>query len=221
MTARVRIADVALILRGAVPANTTPHGSGPRFFGISEITSNGHTIRFPEAGTDLSKGVYLEEGDVVVALMGRLGQATQIGPEHVGAVLGRECAVVRIQQPKSTVTASWVAACTQTAAFRDYAERNASGTTMPRLPIAALGHFEIPVPPLARQRHVEKLLTRFDEALRASHQTVEVLERLRSIELELELQEATRPIPPTVGASAAESARSLDRAEVQAESEGS
>lgn len=195
------LGEIAMILRGTVPAKPTDSDDGVPFFGITEITAGGiGDLRRVELDDDVTlKGktaaearggpVVLERGDVVVALMSNIGQAALVSPRHAGAVLGRECALVR---PTDDLTSAWIYAWTQSAQFRDQATQHTSGSTMPRLSYRALGDLLIPVPSLDRQRDAEELLADFDGALSKVVQVQSYLTELRTLEIELLLGDPGR-----------------------------
>lgn len=192
------LGDIATVLRGTVPAKPTDSDDGVPFFGITEITAGGTgDLRRVDLGgdaalkarksTDAGGGpVAVQSGDVVVALMSNIGQAALVSPRHAGAVLGRECALIR---PADEVTGAWIYAWTQSTQFRDQVTRHTSGSTMPRLSYRALADMVVPVPPDDQQLRAEQLLADFDDALRKIDAVRAYLTELRTLELELLLGE--------------------------------
>ena len=191
------LGEVATILRGTVPSRPTDSEDGSPFFGISEISAGGVA---PLRRVDLDDGatpgaqttatarvgpVILEPGDVAVALMGNIGQSALVAPRHAGAVLGRECALIR--PGLADISGAWIYVWTQSAHFRDQVLRHTSGTTMPRLSYRALTDLTIPVASGERQRATEALLEEFDAALRKLGQVQSYLTELRTLEIELVL----------------------------------
>lgn len=181
------LGDVATITRGTVPAKPTDSEDGVPFFGIAEISAGGTgapRLVEPDEG---KPPTILRAGDVVVALMSNIGQSALITSRHEGAVLGRECAVIRPAGPE--VNGAWIYVWTQSAQFRDQAVRHASGSTMPRLSYRALSNLTIPVPPLERReellRDAQQLLEEFDSALWKVGQLQSYLTELRTLEVEL------------------------------------
>ena len=188
------LGEIAMILRGTVPAKPTDSDTGVPFFGIAEITAGGfgelRRVDLEEEPTAKGKTladsrggpVAVQRGDVVVALMSNIGQAALVAPRHEGAVLGRECALIR---PTDDVSSAWVYVWTQSAQFRDQAIRHTSGTTMPRLSYRALPDLMVPVAPVDRQLHAEEVLADFDDALSKVGEVRAYLAELRTLELEL------------------------------------
>ena len=163
-----RLGDVTLALRGRVPANTEPHADGPRFFGIAEISArSAEAPRYVAGDADLENSVILVEGDVVMALLGKIGDATVINATAADSVLGRECVALRVTPP-ADIRPAWLCEWMSSEEFRFQVAQHTTGTTMARLPIRALENFTLTVPPLEAQVAIEELAHRFDAAI-ASH----------------------------------------------------
>jgi restriction endonuclease S subunit len=183
-----RLADVADIIRGLVPAKPTDTDEGVPFFGIAEITSGGvGPMRFVVPTDVDEKAQYLEEGDVVVALLSSIGESALVTRSHSGAVLGRECAVLRAHQ--SDVLGAWLYAWTQSASFRQQVQARVSGSTMPRLSPSALAEFLVPIPALSEQERIRNMLEGFDTAISSANTVLANLMELRRVEVDLALSQ--------------------------------
>lgn len=186
------INEVATLLRGITPAKTVDGLEPVPFFGLTEITAHGRVSRAPEPMLDLSDAVRLQDGDIVVALMGNLGAAAVVRGAAAGAVLGRECAALRLRLA-TPVMPEWVALALASEPMKAHIATLASGATMPRLPIRALGELLLPVPPVEYQRQITGRLARLDKAITAQQDLVAALGKLRDAEAALasaELMEA-------------------------------
>ncbi len=177
------LGDVATILRGTVPAKPTDSEDGVPFYGIAEISAGGTGAQRLVEPDDGKPPTILHAGDVVVALMSNIGQSALLTSRHEGAVLGRECAVIRPAGPEAT--GAWIYVWTQSAQFRDQAVRHTSGSTMPRLSYRALSDLTIPIPSLEQQGGAEQMLDEFDSALWKVGQLRSYLTELRTLEVEL------------------------------------
>lgn len=178
----VRLGDLATTLQGRVPARTTDDQDGQRFFGMAEIS--GHQPRVVEPQIDLSGALYLEPGDVVVALLGEVGKSAMVDRRSVGAVLGRECAVLRVTA-EDRVLSAWLYAWTQSPHFKTQIAQHVSGATMPRVSVRALKEFVLPLPPLPQQHELADRIDVLNAILAAMTQMVRDLEDLRGAELQL------------------------------------
>ncbi len=188
MTA-VRLGDLATVFKGRVAAKTVADGDGPRFFGIAEISAHGATApRYVDPVADLDEAVFLQPGDIVVALLGDIGNAVMVNERAAGAVLGRECAALRVTAA-GHVLPSWLYAWTASQEFKSQVMLHTSGTTMPRVSTRAIEDFTLPLPSLDRQRELEQLVDRFDAALTATATALQHMEELRTLEMDLAVAE--------------------------------
>lgn len=185
MSSTHRLGHLVTVLKGRDAANTVSDPTGPRFFGIAEISARSATApRYLPEDLSLEDSVLLHEGDVVVALLGNIGNATLVPRTAEGSVLGRECVALRITSPELVLPA-WLCAWTDSQEFTSQVVQHATGTTMPRLGARALENFTITVPPLASQSRLDELVHRFDTAIAAATRTLQQLEGLRAAELQL------------------------------------
>jgi type I restriction enzyme, S subunit len=185
MSGTCRLGDFTLALRGRVAANTEPNADGPRFFGIAEISAHGTgSPRYVTADTDLEKSVVLAEGDVVVALLGKIGESAVICASAADSVLGRECVALRVTTP-GAVRPAWLCEWMNSEECRFQVSQHTTGTTMERLPVRALENFTITIPPLDDQIIVEELAHRFDQTIAATAASLQELKALRVAEMQL------------------------------------
>lgn len=189
MSRTYRLRDLTQALRGRVAANTVSEPAGPRFFGIAEISARGRSApRYVVGDTEDGTAVILDEGDVVVALLGNIGDATVVDSDGAGALLGRECVALRVTSP-GVIRPAWLCAWMNSTESKSQVAQNVTATTMPRLPIRALETFTVTVPPVDTQLEIEKLSRRFDAAIGATATTLQQLEALGSAELQLAMAE--------------------------------
>lgn len=185
MSTEYRLHDLAAILRGRVPANTVPEASGPRFFGLAEITARGHAEpRYVPQDADLEGAIELQKGDLVVALMGNIGDAALIDTSSAGSILGRECAAIRVKVT-ALVRPAWLCAWMISEECKSQVATETTGTTMPRLSPSAVEKFTVTVPVMQKQHDVEDLVQKFDAAIATTATTLQHLQELRAAELQL------------------------------------
>jgi len=175
------------------PAKTTTVPDTPVFFGLEEISHGGVISRYIEPELDLRRAVYLEHGDVVLALLGNIGAAAVVSDAAAGAILGRECAALRLRPGEPRITPQWLRLALGASPFRLHARAMATGTTMPRLSSRALGEMTIPVPPSEVQRDLVDRMAKFDDAIEAQRTLLNSLVALRGAEIELSMNELTDP----------------------------
>lgn len=185
MSSAYRLGNLTHALKGRVPAKPVPDEDGPRFFGIAEISARGRaTPRYVAIGSDADDAAVLAQGDVVVALLGNIGDATVVDDTAAGAVLGRECVALRITAP-DVLLPEWLCAWMSSEECSSQVAQHTTGTTMPRLSPRALETFTLTLPPVDQQREVAELVHRFDAALAVTTITLQHLESLRASELQL------------------------------------
>ncbi len=185
MTDHLAIGQFANVLRGTVPANISEIPTVDRFFGIAEISSGGVLKRSPASETDLAHVIRLQENDVVVALLGRVGDVAIVNAEAEGAVLGRECAAIRLREGETRVCAEWLIVVMRSTQFRGAAGVAVGGVTMPRLSVKALTELTIPIPSLQTQHAIAHRVRSIGAALDAHRELVEALGNLRDTEIDL------------------------------------
>jgi type I restriction enzyme, S subunit len=180
-----RLGDLVDLFRGRLPANTVSEPEGPRFFGLAEITARGQSApRYVERDADIGAVSFLEEGDIVMALLGNIGDAALVDASAAGTVLGRECVALRVKAP-NVVRPVWLSAWLTSEEFKSQMEKNTTGSTMPRLSTNALPNFTVTVPPIQKQAEIEGLVQRFDVAIATTATTLQQLQELRAAELQL------------------------------------
>lgn len=178
------LGSVAAVLRGSAPPSLKDSENGVPLFGLAEVAADhSRQRRFVDRDELGSHAVLLQAGDTVVALAGDGVRSRLVTSDHEGAVLGRECAVVRPTSPE--LTAEWTYIWTQSSLFRDQVSRHTVGTTLPRLNFRALQSFKIPVPPLEDQHRAADMLQELDDAIATVDAVSTRLEELRELRLDL------------------------------------
>ncbi len=188
MAQRMPLRTVAYVFRGTVPANTVETPTDIRFFGMAEVTTSGSAApRYVAEDVDLrTPPVWLETGDVVVATAGKPpGRAALVGPSQSGAVLGRECAVIRPKARPGQLLGGWFAAWTHTQDYLDQVEANTTGSTIRRLSVRALEEFLVPVPHIDEQLRIQDLIQGIDRTIMLGRQAMDQLEQLKEVEVDL------------------------------------
>ena len=181
-----RLSELTIALRGRTAATTVSEPAGPAFFGMAEIAARAaETTRYLSPEVDLDGAVLLETGDVVVALLDKIGASAVINAQTAGSVLGRECVALRITSPE--LRPAWLSEWTGSAEFKSQAAQHVGGTTMPRLPLKALWSFSVTPPSVEDQVALEELANRFDAAIATTATTLHDLQRLRAAEMQLVL----------------------------------
>lgn len=185
MTDWFRLDRIADVRRGTAPANTVDYDEGPGFFGLAEISQGGTITRQPEPGNEPKELVYLRAGDVVVALMNRIGESVTVSDDADGSVLGRECAAIQLRPGERRVLPGWLSIVLRSGANQQRLAGLATGSTMPRLATRHLAALEVPVPPIEEQQAVLDRMKRLQTAIHAQGVLLASLNRLYDAEVAL------------------------------------
>src|SRR5216684_3481061 len=162
------------------------------FGSLALLKISGRPPRMVLPEIDLSHAAYLERGDVVVALLGDLGKSAVVDDRGAGAVLGRECAALRISASDQLLPA-WLEAWTRSEHFKNQVAGHTSGSTMPRLNRRALADFTLPIPSMSYQEELAADVERVDAVLVATREMVRDLEDLRAAEVDLAVARVIEP----------------------------
>lgn len=188
MTQRIAFSKFTRILRGTTTSQIDETGLGPIFVGQNEIAGGGGT---PTRHVELSDGdgagpVFLVPGDIVLGSLDQKRRALLIGDSRRGAVLGRDCLAIRIEEGNwKPMSPEFITVWTKTEDFQRQVGALATGTVMPRLTHRTLGLVEIPVLEPARQSQIVTLARQFEDATSSVAATLQELEQLEAIEIEL------------------------------------
>lgn len=189
-TTRAPLGEVCQVTRGAASPASDEAVSKVRLVGGREIRT-GRADEPRHAADDSSpKAVRLEAGDVVVVLDGTPGTTALVGSDLAGAMLGRDCALVRAST--SGVSGPWVYAWTMTDEFVENVARSTAGSTMSRLGVSRLAEFTLPVPTENQMAEAAAVSTELDRAVREAQNVVDVLGELRRVELQLIIDDEER-----------------------------
>ena len=180
------IEGVAELEYGGSVKGTTDNESGVRIVRPADFNSRGHAEpHFVTGQSDLTSMRRLQNGDIVVALAGPIGEAMVVGDDLVGAVLGRWCAALRARADQTAVTTEWLYGWTQSSDFRQQVERWTMAAATPRLPEPALRSFSVPVPDEANRLQLESTVAVFDEAIRDLERSLHLTRELRALEIDV------------------------------------
>lgn len=182
MTRWIELGELAEVRRGTTPAKTVGLDDGPGFFGLAEISQGGIVTRQPEPGLPLEDAVEVQPDDIIIALMGKLGDSAVALDS---AFLGRECAAIRLRANEDRISPRWLSLALRSRTSRDRLQRHARGSTMPRLPIRRIMELPIPVPSIPQQRRTLERFDIIDAAVRAQSNLLVALNELYDAEVEL------------------------------------
>ena len=108
------------------------------------------------------KRTLLREGDVVIALRGKIGAVAVIQPDLAGANLTRGVALLSISR---SFDSCYLSQYLSSSAGKSAIERNLNGSALQEIPIAALRKLPVVVPPTREQRAIAAALSDVDALL--------------------------------------------------------
>ena len=190
MVERLPLDDIADILVGTIAGHTVDGGDGPASYGTDEIRNpwSSPTRHLP-SDVDLSRTVRVAAGDVAITATGAPVHTALVREPQEGAVLARECIVMRLHAGTDLVRTGWLYAWTWTDDFRFQIERLAAGTTVPRLTAWGLRTVTIPVIAHAQQTRIGALTAQLESARQLANETASNLARLQQTAVDLALYE--------------------------------
>ncbi|WP_431985565.1 hypothetical protein [Streptomyces griseoflavus] len=108
----------------------------------------------------------LQAGDIVVVLVGRVGEAAVVGAEFHHWNASRTVAIIRTSEPDE---AAWLNLWLGSPTVRAWCERHATGSTLQRtLSVAALRKLPVPIPPAGRRTSVLRALRLLEQKTAAN-----------------------------------------------------
>ena len=152
MKPRTMLHEVADVRQGSatyatdIPTSEGADARRQRVFGLQQFAySERVKPRYASPMEDNSALAELRKGDIVVGLSGEvLGETVLVGRRFDGAVLGRDCAAIRLMSDSGLIP-DWFYAWTRTQDYRGQVEREVAGTAIRRLTPHALRSLSVPM----------------------------------------------------------------------------
>jgi type I restriction enzyme S subunit len=126
-----------------------------------ELDVNGMLRTAPQIAARYPRST-VQEGDLVYALRGRLGEVRRIGASTAGANLTQGTARL---SPKDGVVSDYLQWAMRSPRVAEQTEISAKGTTFREITLADLRRIHLPVPPLDEQRSIAAVLGDVDALL--------------------------------------------------------
>ncbi|WP_411109359.1 hypothetical protein [Streptomyces sp. c-19] len=109
-------------------------------------------------GPDVAKAhpkTWLRPGDLLIVLVGRIGEAAVTGPEHEGWNVARSVALVRCHDPG---LAQWLRVWLAMPTARSWCEAQATGSVQRTLGLRSLRQLPVVLPPLADRERILRVV---------------------------------------------------------------
>ncbi|MET8456591.1 hypothetical protein [Streptomyces parvulus] len=132
---------------------------------------------------------WLEIGDVVVILVGRVGEAAVVQAEFQHWNASRTVAVIRTREPGE---AAWLNLWLGSPAVRAWCERQATGSTLQRtLSVTALRKLPVPIPPAGLRAHLLRAVRLLEEKTATNARITECAMKLSEAHFAREASDGT------------------------------
>lgn len=127
---------------------------------VAGAIANDDLLRIAEGVHAVNRRSWLDAGDVVVVLVGRVGDAASVGHEQAGWNIARSVGVVKFTaEGRFDQVATWLRGWLKTPTAREWCVRNASGgSAHATLSVAALKRLPVPLPPLERRLRLIEMI---------------------------------------------------------------
>jgi type I restriction enzyme S subunit len=117
----------------------------------------------------------LQGGEVLLTLVGSVGQTSIVSSDFVGWNVARAIAVIR---PSKEVSAKWLAICLQSAEVRHFLDGRANTTVQKTLNLGDVKQVPIPIPPIEVRCRIEAMITSLDDKIAVNHRINQTLEAM-------------------------------------------
>ena len=132
-------------------------------------------LRVSESIEENYRRTRLQGGEVLLTLVGSVGQTAIVSDHLAGWNVARAIAVIR---PSEEVSAKWLSICLQSAEARHFLDGRANTTVQKTLNLGDVRRVPIPIPPKETRHRIESIITSIDEKLdlnRRINQTLEAM----------------------------------------------
>lgn len=133
---------------------------------------------------DLSTSTRVRVGDVVIPLSGDLEQPFLVREEHVGSVLGKDCALLRPIKGKG-VLSEWILAWARSSAFKAQVLKLETGAAVKYIPVKAAATLKIFIPELQAQNRMAMLINTSDQAIADLEDLNDELKLLQQLKVDI------------------------------------
>ncbi len=118
----------------------------------------------------------LMENDILFGRKGAVERRALISKEEEGWLQGSDC--IRLRFSRGAADAKFISYVFGSLAYRGWIARHAHGATMPSLNQEILGLIPLPLPPLAEQRDIARILGALDDKIEMNRRMNETLEAM-------------------------------------------
>jgi type I restriction enzyme S subunit len=139
------------------------------------VLDGSDVLRVSESIEENYRRTRLQGGEVLLTLVGSVGQTAIVTGDLAGWNVARAIAVIR---PSEEVSAKWLAICLQSADARHFLDGRANTTVQKTLNLGDVKRVPIPIPPKEVRCRIESMMTSIDDKIdlnRRINQTLEAV----------------------------------------------
>lgn len=141
----------------------------------SGVLDDSDVLRVSKSIEDNYRRTRLQGGEVLLTLVGSVGQTAIVSGDLAGWNVARAIAVIR---PSEEVSAKWLTICLQSADARHFLDGRANTTVQKTLNLGDVKQVPIPIPPKEVRYQIESMVTSIDDKIdlnRRINQTLEAM----------------------------------------------
>ena len=139
------------------------------------VLDDSDALRVNESIEDSYRRTRLQGGEVLLTLVGSVGQTAIVSGELAGWNVARAIAVIR---PSEEISAKWLAICLQSADVRHFLDGRANTTVQKTLNLGDVRRVPIPIPPKEVRCRIESMITSIDDKIAINCRINQTLEAM-------------------------------------------
>ncbi|TFW39461.1 restriction endonuclease subunit S [Pseudomonas fluorescens] len=139
------------------------------------VLDGSEALRVSESIEENYRRTRLQGGEVLLTLVGSVGQTAIVSGDLAGWNVARAIAVIR---PSVEVSAKWLSICLQTPGARHFLDGRANTTVQKTLNLGDVKQVPIPIPPKAVRLRIESIVTSIDDKIDVNLRIIQTLEAI-------------------------------------------
>ena len=158
-------------------ASAKPEPIGPKFLRITDIMPDRidwASVPYCKITEKVLSKYRLEEGDIVIARTGTPGYAKRIRDDY-HAVFASYLVRIRVNPNHDS---QYVGFVIESDEYKQFVQKNTSGTAQLHANAQVLTSFPIPLPPLLTQRKIAAVLSTYDDLIDNNTRRIKILEEM-------------------------------------------
>ena len=142
------------------------------------VLDDSDVLRVSESIEDTYRRTRLQGGEVLLTLVGSVGQTAIVSGDLAGWNVARAIAVIR---PSKEVSAKWLSICLQSAEARHFLDGRANTTVQKTLNLGDVKRVPIPIPPKEIRCRIESIINSIDDKINLNCRINQTLEAMAQV----------------------------------------